>query len=218
MGCPTEEHAEEHAPEDVCGEVLGKVDARVADRRGTEHHQQGEPPPADRRAGEYGECYGGGGMGRDGAEAAAHSLGGNMHRPVAGVASCGQRFGGEPPQDLQRVGCDVESFERGGEHRPPAGFETRQQTAQRPVVLEDAGHHVGQPYCDGHQKEEEERPPPAGPAPDEPEDQRIERQPHRDARQGEHDPVAERSAVEVEREEELFVESHGRCGVRTGSR
>ena len=30
--------------------------------------------------------------------------------------------------------------------------------------------------------------------------------------------LAERSAVEVEHEEELFVERHGRCGVRTGSR
>jgi len=113
-------------------------------------------------------------------------------------------------QGAQRIGRDLQPFERGGEHRPRARFELRQHVAQQAVMLEDARNYVRQPQGEKHQHQENRHAPPAAAAPYQPQDQCIERQPHRRARDGEHHAVEGRAAVEIEGHEQAVVESiHG---------
>ena len=110
----------------------------------------------------------------------------------------GERVGRQPAQLAQRVGSDLQPFERGGEHRPPARFEVGQQPAQHAVVLEDSRNHVREDQRGDHQRREEDDVAPSVAAPHEPEDQRVERQPHRRARDGQHQTVHEGASVEVQ--------------------
>ena len=139
---------------------------------------------------------------RDGAVHAAYGLGRDVHCPI--MRHC------RTAQGAQRIGRDLQPFERGGEHRPRARFELRQHVAQQAVMLEDARNYVRQPQGEKHQHQENRHAPPAAAAPYQPQDQCIERQPHRRARDGEHHAVEGRAAVEIEGHEQAVVESiHG---------
>ena len=77
-------------------------------------------------------------------------------------------------------------------------------------MLEDARNQVRQPQGEKHQYQEDQHAAPPAAAPYQPQDQRIERQPHRRARDGEHYAVEQGAAVEIEGHEQAVVESiHG---------
>ena len=73
-------------------------------------------------------------------------------------------------------------------------------------MLEDARNHVGKGDGRRHQHDEYQQAAPPVAAPYEPHDQAVERQPQQRARNGEHDAVHDRTAVEVERQEKAVVE------------
>ena len=209
---PAGERPYGRSQQQVDGEVLGQIDARITDQQRRRDHQEREPPSADLRCRKHQQCHDGGGVRRHGAEFPAQ-------RPFGDVDDAGRRMAFETPAH-QCVGCDLQPFERGGEHRPPAGREIGPQPFERAGMLEDAGRHVRQHDRQHDRRGEEQRAAPPFPPPDEPENQRIERQPHRGARNEDHQTVHHGAAVEIERQEERVVEgverNHRR--IRIGSR
>ena len=161
----SERGADQRAPYEVHREVFAEVDARVADHHRADDHQPREPAAADRAAGEYGQRDDGRGVRRDGAVHAADGFGRDVDRPVAGDCLAAH--------DAQRIGRDVQPFERGGEHRARARFEIKEQAAQHSVALEDARHHVRESDRRQHQRREDQHAAPAAVPPYQPEDQSV---------------------------------------------
>ncbi len=137
-------------------------------------------------------------MGRDRSVVTSHGFYRYVYGPIASHACL--------TDDIERIGCDGESFEFGGEHRTPAGLEVGQQFSHDSVCLEHAAKHVRENDGSDHQYEKQQRVAPAASPPYHPQNQQIERYPHRCARDGEHDAVDRRTAVEIECQKKVVIE------------